>query len=120
MADQEFRDRCARAMGWERGLRFVSRHASTNPCWCKASTPPGCGGPVVEYDEWKPDTDYNQAMMMRDRCRENGKESEYTRSLNNLTSASMSHDWSESDVIGNSFATARQIAEAALGVLEGK
>lgn len=102
MADQEFRDRCARAMGWK-------PNTSKNPLQAGTFWQDTDGDWVEPMSSWAPDEDYNQAMMMRNECWDKGLRSEYAAAL-------VSHG----DGMHVVWATARQIAEAALRVLEAK
>lgn len=103
---QEWRDRCARAMGWT----DIESNGEQGPGWLES---PG-GRLAVQKGSWKPDEDYNQAMMMRERCR--GLDEKYFSALKELVMGipGLSNDYGRE----TSFATARQIAEAALKVLE--
>lgn len=68
------------------------------------------------YDDWKPDKDYNQAMMMRDECKKIGKIRDYVSAL--LALAPCSSSRMEDAIAPSLLADASHIATAALQVLE--
>jgi hypothetical protein len=115
-------------MGWEwnlYGYPPTNVHYGTG-CWSliAGKHESWLDGERIEGGRWLPDVDYNQAMMMRDEAIEPwdaGKVRAYTRALLDAYSA----NWEAMDMryeylIQVAFArcTARQIAEAALKVLE--
>ncbi len=122
MSDQEFRDRCAKVMG----MVEVSNIVYPNSCEWHS------GGGYKEYyyqgfgkkSDWRPDVDFNQAMMMRDKV-PIFKSKRYAEVLEQITCVRADECskplQSHPLVCGSTlFATARQIAEAALKVLEAK
>lgn len=162
MTDQEFRDRCASAMGWEvivvpyigtkrdvledlRELGYpdepiviecddywttvsarnwaqqIEDQGSSvgvyygDPATQKIMFACNWSGPAIEF---RPDESYDQAMMMRDKCIEVGGEfarGKFFGALSDIVQPQPPAHLSEL-----LFATARQIAEAALKVLESK
>lgn len=104
---QEFRDRCAKAIGWT----FWTD--GRNSCWSDEAS----GVLQCTCRLWNPDEDYNQAMMMRDRCAELHKGLKYIRTLEDNLERDCHAGVSAN---GSAFPTARQIAEAALKCLEQK
>ena len=113
MPDQAWRDRCARAMGW---VQNKSKNPSQNARYWEDSS----GDWVEPMSSWAPDEDYDHAMMMRDKCEELGLGISFVRGVVALYAESQAYD----PVTGAqreycaAFATAEQIAESALTVLE--
>lgn len=106
---QEWRDRCARAMG---GVLYSINGVP------KAWTG-GLHG--LPYEDWQPDTDYNHAMMMSRRCLESGKPVAFIRGLVKVGDIGRFKSVPDNRLRDAciAFSTAREIADAALKVLEG-
>lgn len=120
MADQAWRDRAAKAMGFE----FYSYEYSHGD---KTSDRPACpdrwclnGVHQFDADDWRPDESFDAAMMMRDRCEELGLGASFVTSVVAIYADSQEYDpmtGAQREYCA-AFATAEQIADAALKVLE--
>lgn len=112
MADQAWRDRCARAMGWV-------PNKSKNPSQDARYWADSDGDWVEPMSSWAPDEDYDQAMMMRDECARRQLEIQFLNALYAETAHFADNHPQTTWAMGRiAFATAEQIASAALMTLE--
>lgn len=112
---QEWRDRCARAMGWREGFGhpLVDGHSPDECFWDSPNSTYS-----VPYEAWAPDEDANQAFLMRDECARRGLHRQYTDALLGRVGYNSSSDILVAVAQPIAFATPRQIADAALAVCE--
>lgn len=120
MTDQEFRDRCARAMGW--CIAPSPGWFADDPDLCNVCEvwDMGVPGHLIGRPFWRPDKDYNQAMMMRDECERRGLLVEFARELLGTTAIGADWRFDLDSILQLARMSAPRIAEAALKVLESQ